>query len=290
MKIFLNDSTKHLRRLLINRGCELGTMETGAFADGEREYRLLGEAKRQPVALLASVLPDPGSLFDLLSMYRVLRENGAGERTVCIPYLAYARQDRAGRSGEAGIGIMVAELVRNMNAGRLIVCDAHDPDILRALGPAVEERSFVRELAFAMRTDPPDVVVAPDQGALARAELFASLFDPPPEVAVIDKTRPEPDVAVARRLRGTVAGKHALILDDLINTGGTITEAVRLVSREGAASIRIAATHGVFSANARERLTRLPVREIIVTNTLPQPRVPKIRVLDITPFIIESLA
>lgn len=289
MKIFLNETTKHLRRLLVNRGASFGDMEFAEFADGERGFRLLDDVKRLPVGLVASVTPDPGSLFDLLAMYRVLRENGAGERTVFLPYLGYARQDRAERRGEAGVGIMVAELVRNVNASRLIACDIHSSEIKRALGPSVEERSFVPEIASAMRTEPPEVVVAPDQGALTRAEAFAACFDPAPDVAVIDKVRPEPDVAIGRKLKGRVSGKSVLILDDLIDTGGTVAEAVRLVSDAGATSIRVAATHGLFSGNARERLTRLPIREIIVTNTLPQPRTPKIRVLDVTPFILEML-
>lgn len=286
MMYFLTDSTNHLRKLLVNRGVALGSSQTVAFADGERGFRLSEDVRRQAVMLVASVLPDPGSLFDLLAMLRLLRENHSRNPILAIPYLGYARQDRPTQPGEAAIGVMVAELVRNANPLRIRVLDPHSTAILDALGPAAEAVSALPLIAerFADIEDKPEVVVAPDVGAKPRAETLATLLTA--KSAYIEKIRPRPNVAVAKELHGDVRGKHILIIDDMIDTGGTIEEAVRLVSRKGALSIRVAATHGIFSKNARDRLSRLPIKEIIVTNSLPQSRQSKIRVLDISSLLL----
>ena len=230
------------------------------------------------------MLPAPESLFDLLALHRLLLENGAAEITLIIPYLGYARQDHPGKKGEAGIGVMVAQLLRQTKAAKLIVCDLHSERIRKALGRSVLELSALPLFAGAVAKRPPKVIVAPDGGSAPRAQHLAKLLAPLPDVAVIDKFRPRPNVAVARHLRGDVRGKDVLIIDDMIDTGGTLVEAVRLLIENGATAIRIAATHGIFSAGARERLSALPIDEILVTNTLPQARRAKIRCLDIVPL------
>jgi ribose-phosphate pyrophosphokinase len=106
---------------------------------------------------------------------------------------------------------------------------------------------------------------------------------------VIEKVRPRPNIAIAKKLHGDVKGKKVVLVDDIIDTGGTLAEGIKVVSEKGARSIGLAATHGLFSGHARERLSRLPVKEILVTNTLPQIRYPKIRVLDVTPILLKAL-
>ncbi|MBI3608099.1 MAG: ribose-phosphate diphosphokinase [Nitrospirae bacterium] len=286
MKWFLTPSTAHLRDPLIEHGVALGGYETARFADGERGYRLTEDVTGQAVTLLASVTPDPASLFDLLALFRLLGENGSQTPSVVIPYLGYARQDRPVRSGEGSLGVMVAELVRDLQPAEVRVLDVHSPRIVEALGPRAIELSalplFAERLA---RGEPVDVVVAPDAGARRRAQSLAERFVPTAEVVIVEKTRPRPNVAVARTILGDVGGKRVVIVDDMIDTGGTICEAVRLVSEGGARSIRVAATHGIFSGDARPRILRLPVRETWVTNSLPQPLHERIRVLDITPIL-----
>jgi ribose-phosphate pyrophosphokinase len=287
VKWFLAPSTAHLRDALVARGEALGGYETIRFADGERGYRLTEDVDRQAVALLASVTPDPASLFDLLALFRVLVDNGSQTPLVVIPYLGYARQDRPVQAGEGSLGVMVAELLRNLQPAALRVLDVHSPRIREALGPRTIELSALPLFAdqFA-RGEPVDVVVAPDAGARRRAQTLADRLVPNAEVVIVEKTRPRPNVAVARTISGDVKGKHVVIVDDMIDTGGTICEAVRLVSERGARSIRLAATHGIFSQDARERIIRLPVRDTWVTNSLPQPAHERIQVLDITPILL----
>jgi ribose-phosphate pyrophosphokinase len=290
MKLFLTSSTQHLRRSLINCGCNIGRYESYTFADGERGYRLKENVKRKQVVITASILPSPESLFELMALNRLVSENGAAKTTLIIPYLGYARQDRPGRPGEGSIGIMVADLIRDMKPSRLFTVDVHSNFIREVLDQSVTEISALPLLASALANQRPDVIVSPDAGSLSRAEQLAALLEPHPGVATIDKVRPRPNVAIAKRLHGDVRGKKVLIVDDIIDTGGTLSEGLKLVSQNGAQSICLAATHGIFSGKARERLSRLPVEEILVTNTLPQIRFKKIRVLDIVPLILDALA
>jgi ribose-phosphate pyrophosphokinase len=285
MKYYLTDSTAHLRSSLLKHGCAIGRYEISVFADRERRYRLKGEVTGQSVAIIASVLPAPEALFDLLALHRLLRENGAAEIDLIVPYLGYARQDRPVRGGEASIGIMVVELLRRMKPSRLIVFDVHSERIRRALGPSAVELSALSLFAVALAKRPPEVIVAPDAGSVPRARRLAELMGSDPEIARIDKVRPRANVAFAKRLHGDVRGREVLIVDDMIDTGGTLVEAVNLVIKHGAVTVRIAATHGIFSGAAVERLSRLPVGEILITNTLPQVRHPKIRRLDIVPLL-----
>ncbi len=285
MKSFLTDATRHLRSSLKRHGWAIGRYRIPTFVDGERRYLLKEDVKGQSVAVVASVLPAPESLFDLLALHRLLLENGTARIDLVVPYLGYARQDRGDGRETAAIGVMVAEHLRQAKSSQLVVFDIHSDRIRTALGPAVIELSALPLIAAAVAKEPPGTIVAPDAGSVPRAERLAGLLSPRPEIAVIDKFRPRPNIAVAKHLLGDVRGRDVLVIDDMIDTGGTLAEAVKLVCEHGAGTIRIAATHGIFSGGAAERLARLPIGGILVTNTLPQLRHAKIRCLDIVPAL-----
>jgi len=290
MKLFLAHSAEHLRRFLEKHEVPIARHERFFFADQERSYRLREKGKGKGTAIIACVLPDPESFFELLALHRVIRENGATRIDVVIPYLGYARQDRPDRVGEASIGLMVAEIIRSLKGSRLIPFDLHSPRIRKALGPSIVELSVFRLFSEALSNRPPEVIVSPDAGSVRRARQLVKLFKPRPEIAVVEKLRPRPNVAITRRLHGNVRGKNVLVVDDIIDTGGTIAEAVRLIAQHGSGHIQIAATHGIFSADARERLSTLPIERIFVTNTLPQAPDPRTHVLDILPLILRKIA
>lgn len=290
MKLFLADSAKHLRQNLKKYSSEIGKYESYAFADGERGYRLRENVRGDSIVIMASILPNPESLFEILALHRLAVENGARETRVVVPYLGYARQDRPTRPGEGSIGIMVIELLQKMNPCRLILMDVHSDLIRRAFRPFVTELSALPLIANALIAHPPDVIVSPDAGFVSGARTLQKLLKPKPSLAVIEKVRPKPNVAIAKSLQGDVRGKDVLIVDDMIDTGGTLSEAVKLVSRNGARSVRLAATHGIFSGEASRRLISLPIKEMLVTNTLAQIRSPKIRILDISPILLNALA
>lgn len=257
------------------------------FADGERAYRLTEDVRRLPACVVGSVTADPGSLIDLLAVFRSLRDNHSQIPRFVVPYLGYARQDKSSDPGETAVGVMIAEILRNANPAAIAVVDPNSMIAAEALGPSAQVISaiplFADELQKGERVE---VVVAPDEGATARAMQLASRLGAEVQTAWIEKSRPKANVSQAKALNGDVKGKHVVIFDDMIDTGGTMIEAVRIVSKAGALSIRLAATHGLFSKGADERLARLPVQEIFITNTLPQPRRDHIRVLDISPLLL----
>jgi ribose-phosphate pyrophosphokinase len=289
MKLFLTSSTLHLHHSFLRLGSDISRYESYAFADGERGYRLKGSVKAKSVGIVASILPNPETLFELMALNRLILENGAAKTTLVVPYLGYARQDRLSRPGEGSIGVMVAELIRNMKPSRLILVDVHSNAIRNVLRRTATEITALPLFAKALEKEGTDVIVSPDAGSIAKAEQLANLLQPHPQVAVIDKVRPYLNVAIAKRLRGDVCGKKVVIVDDIIDTGGTLSEAVKLVSQNGSRSICLAATHGIFSSDARDRLSLLPIKQILVTNTLPQIRHPKIRVLDMVPAMLNKL-
>jgi ribose-phosphate pyrophosphokinase len=290
MKLFLADSAKHLARNVKKYGFEIGRHESYVFADGERGYRLREAIAKESVVFIGSVLPNPESLFEILAFHRLASENGARKIILFIPYLGYARQDRPVRPGEGSIGGMVLESLQKMNPSKLILFDVHSDLIREAFRPFVTELSALSLIANALARHPPDVIVSPDAGFVSRAAKLQKLLEPKPSLAVIEKVRPRRNVAVAKHLHGDVRGKDVLVVDDMIDTGGTLSEAVKLVSENGAHNIRLAATHGIFSRDARERLNRLPIKEVLITNTLPQIRSPGIRILDISPLVVGALA
>jgi ribose-phosphate pyrophosphokinase len=291
MRFFITPPADHLRPRLEALGARIGDWEAFRFADGERGYRLSEEVAGESVAVVGSVLPDPASLFDLIALERLLVENGGRHPALIIPYLGYARQDRPARSGEGSLGVVVAGLLRDLGAERIVALDVHSSAVFAALGAHAVEASAIALFAHHLASGIPiDTVVAPDRGARRRAERLAVLLRPPASVAVIEKVRPRPNVAKAMRLEGDVGGRRVLIIDDMIDTGETLCEAVRLLVTSGAISIRVAATHGIFSHDARERILHLPVDQLIVTNSLPQPQHARIEVLDIAPVLMEALS
>jgi ribose-phosphate pyrophosphokinase len=288
MKFFLARSAEHLRPSLEKNAISVGRFETFFFADHERGYRLQEEVAGERVAVIACVLPDPGSLFELSALHRLARENGASRIDLIIPYLGYARQDCRNQSGEGSLGLMVVDSLRSLKRARLTFLDVHSPRIRKALGPSSRELSALPLFARALSPSVPEVIVSPDAGSVTRAREIARLLKPRPDVAIIEKIRPRPNVAVARHLHGEVRGKSALVIDDMIDTGGTVSQAVKLLLNRGARLIRLAATHGIFSGDAMDRLSKLPVEEIVVTNSLPQTPHPRLRTLDIVPLLLSS--
>ena len=176
-----------------------------------------------------------------------------------------------------------------MNPSRLVLLDVHSDRIRNAFGPRVTELSALPLFAETLKDDPPDIIISPDAGFISKAKEFAKMLKSGTEVAWIEKVRPRPNVVIAKRIHGDVEGGKVLIIDDMIDTGSTISEAVKLISKDGPTAIRIAATHGIFSRKARERLSGLSIKEILVTNTLSQRRYKKIRILSIVPLFLSFL-
>ena len=229
--------------------------------------------------------PVSDHLVELLLLLDACRRGGAGRITAVLPYFGYARQDRRSQAGEAVGARVVADALAASGAQRLVVVDPHTAALEAMCGIPVEMLTAVPALAGALAPLVPGdaVVVAPDLGAVKLAEHYASLLHRP--VAVVRKTRMTGATVRAEEIAGDVAGRPAVVVDDMISTGATIEAAVRVLLAHGAApAIVVAATHGLLVAGAAGRLGRLPVQCTVTTDSLPRGHPPAL------PLQVESIA
>ena len=229
--------------------------------------------------------PVSDHLVELLLLLDACRRGGAGRITAVLPYFGYARQDRRSQAGEAVGARVVADALAASGAQRLVVVDPHTAALEAMCGIPVEMLTAVPALAGALAPLVPGgaVVVAPDLGAVKLAEHYASLLHRP--VAVVRKTRMTGATVRAEEIAGDVAGRPAVVVDDMISTGATIEAAARVLLAHGAApAIVVAATHGLLVAGAAGRLGRLPVHCTVTTDSLPRGHPPAL------PLQVESIA
>jgi ribose-phosphate pyrophosphokinase len=215
------------------------------------------------------------NLVELLLLIDACRRADAGRVTAVVPYLCYARQDRRSWSGEALGGRVVADAVVGAGADRVVVVDPHSPAVEATFGLPVETVSAVAVLAGAAASAGLEngVVVAPDLGAAKLARRYAERLGLP--VAVVQKRRVSGEAVRVDDLAGDVAGRTPLVVDDMISTGGTIEAAVDALAARGAVSeVIVAATHALLVGPAIGRLERLPIRRLLVTDTVAVPPAP----------------
>jgi ribose-phosphate pyrophosphokinase len=257
-------------------GVEVEPSEVAHFPDGE--IRPTVPAMRGDDVYVVQSLGPPvaENVMELLLFLDACRRAGASRITAVVPYCAYARQDRRGGPGDA-VGVhVIAEALTAAGVDRLVVVDPHTPTLEAMFRIPVEAITAVGALAAAARAGLGDgvVVVAPDLGAAKLAERYASLLGAP--VAIIRKTRLAAARVRAEQVVGEVAGRTALIVDDMISTGGTIEAAARALAASGAApGIQAIATHGLFVDAALTRLASLSLARLIVSDTLGLPGLPR---------------
>jgi ribose-phosphate pyrophosphokinase len=231
-------------------------------------------------------------LVELLLILDACRRAGAGRLTAVVPYLAYTRQDRRGASGQAVAARVVADLIASAGADRLLVIDPHTTALEAMSAIPVEILTAVPVLADALAGafEGEPVVVAPDLGAVRLAERYASRLRCP--VAVVHKVQLTDETVQALELVGDVEGRVPIVVDDMISTGGTVEAAVRLLVDRGAASdVVVAATHGLLIGRAFGRLRSLPLRRLLVTDSVaPAHGVPlPLDVCSIVPLLAEAV-
>ena len=241
------------------------------FPDGELRP-VVANVRRDDVYVLEPTGPPVSEhVVELLLLLDACRRAGAERVTAVVPYFGYARQDRLGQAGEAVGARVIADALVSAGAQRLVVVDPHTAALEAMCSVPVEMLTAVPVLAGALDPELAEdaVVVAPDLGAVKLAERYAALVARP--VAVVRKSRVSGETVRAEELVGDVEGRAALIVDDMISTGSTIEAAIRVLLAHGAAAdIVVAATHGLLVGPAPERLAALPVRRLLVTDTLPR--------------------
>ncbi len=282
-------------------GDELGlqVMSTTAydFANGEIYFRFNESVRGADVFLLQSVsAPTNKWLMEQLIMIDAAKRASAKRITAVVPFYPYARQDKKHKGREPVSSRLVADLYRTAGADRIMSVDLHAAQLQGFFDGPVDHLWAMPVLVDYVKTrvDLDNVVVvSPDAGRIRVAEKWSAKLGNCP-LAFVHKTRDtsRPNVAVANRVVGEVAGRDCVITDDLIDTGGTIAEAVRVLLKEGAKSVLVAATHAVLSDPAPERLEGCGATQVVVTDTLPiteEQRFPALTVLPIAPLLARGI-
>jgi ribose-phosphate pyrophosphokinase len=265
-----------------------------SFADGELYVQIQESIRGCDVYLIQPTCkPVNDHLMELLIMIDACRRASARQVTAVIPYYGYARADRKTAGRESITAKLAANLITQAGASRVLAMDLHSAQIQGYFDIPVDHvYGSPSVLKYLKQKDLPDlVVVSPDVGGVARARAFAKKLNDAP-LAIIDKRRQAHNVAEVMNVVGDVAGKTAVLVDDMIDTGGTITEAARLLKQEGAKQVYACATHAVFSPPASERLSSGVFEEVIVTNTIPVPedrRFPQLTVLSVADILGETI-
>ena len=251
-------------------GMTLGEVTRTKFKNGEIHIRFDESVRGADVFLLQSC-GDPvnDNLMELLIMIDALKRASAGIINCVIPHFPYARQDKKAEGREPITAKLVADLLTVAGIDRLVVADLHTATIQGFFDLPVDHITAIPIIAnyFKLKNIKDGVVVSPDVGGVKRASIFANQLHFP--LAILDKIRPGPNMAKIDHLVGDVEGKDAIIFDDMIDTGGTICEAVEMLFKFNAKRVFIGATHPIFSGRAIEILQDSPVTETVVADTLP---------------------
>ncbi len=275
-------------------GIDLGPMVRKRFADGELYVQIQESIRGCDVYLIQpTCCPVNDRLMELLIMIDACRRASARQVTAVIPYYGYARADRKTAGRESITAKLVANLITEAGAGRILAMDLHSAQIQGYFDIPFDHvygsPILLDYLKSKQLTD--IVVVSPDVGGVARARAFAKKLNDAP-LAIIDKRRQAHNVAEVMNVIGDVRGKTAVLVDDMIDTAGTICEGAKLLRREGARQVYACATHAVFSPPAIERLSSGVLEEVIVTNTIPVPedkRFPQLTVLSVANLLGETI-
>ncbi|MGO9636989.1 MAG: ribose-phosphate diphosphokinase [Terracidiphilus sp.] len=278
-------------------GVKVGEAKMQRFADGEVYFQLLENVRGVDVFVVQpTCYPVDQHLVELLVMIDALKRASAARITVVVPYYGYARQDRKDRPRVAISAKLIADLLTTAGANRALFVDLHAAQIQGFFNIPVDHLfaspvlvSYFRELNLPNLT-----VVSPDAGGVERARFFAQKMGAP--LAIVDKRRTDINVAEVMNVVGDVKGKSCLILDDIIDTAGTLVKTADALYEAGAAAVYAAASHAVLSGPAIERIANSRLAEVVVTNTIPlreaAQKLPKIKVLSIAGLLgaaIESI-
>ncbi|HVR77143.1 MAG TPA: ribose-phosphate diphosphokinase [Acidimicrobiia bacterium] len=277
-------------------GVALGDLERSRFANGELYIRP-GESVRGADCYVMQSHCEPmnDNIMEQLITIDALKRASARRITAVMPYFGYSRQDKKVRPREPITARLVGDLFMTAGADRLVSVDLHTGQLQGFIHKPFDSLTALPIITdyLSQRLDGPTTVLSPDAGGVKRAERYARFLDA--SVAFVYKRRDptEHNVSSALAMAGSVKDRHVVIVDDIIDTAGTVTNAAEMVHAQGALSVRIAATHGVFSDPAVDRIKNAPVEEVIVTNTLPVSsealELDKVQVLSIAPILAETL-
>ncbi|MGI6484305.1 MAG: ribose-phosphate diphosphokinase [Candidatus Dojkabacteria bacterium] len=274
---------------------KLSVTEVKHFKDGEIGLNIVDSARGADVFVIQPTsTPVNDNLMELLVIIDALRRASVGRVNAVIPYYGYARQDRKTKPREPITAKLVADLITVAGADRVVTMDLHAGQIQGYFNIPVDHLTALKKLAEYfkkyVKADPNFVVVSPDLGGVARARKFANFLKLP--IAIIEKVRPRPNENEVMNVIGEIEGKNIIMIDDIIDTGGTICKAAEVLVKRGAKKVYGAATHGVLSDNAVERIKDSPIKEFIITDTIYHPKTKlgrKIKVVTVGDLIAQAI-
>ena len=294
-KVFAGNSHPELAEEIASlMGKPLGEAKVAKFSDGEISVNL-GEMVRGVDCYIVQSTCDPvnDNLMELLIMIDAMKRASAGRINAVIPYYGYARQDRKAKARDPITAKLVADMLVAAGADRVVTMDLHAAQIQGYFNIPVDHMLGMPIITKYFKDQQQDnlVIVSPDHGSVPRARKMAEPLNCP--IAIVDKRRPEPNKSEIMNIIGDIKGKHCILIDDMIDTAGTITNAANALKDLGALSVRAAATHAVLSGPAIERIENSAIEELVLLNTLPIPeekRIPKMKILSVAPLFAEAMS
>lgn len=294
IKVFTGNANKELAEKICRElRVPLGDCEVGTFSDGEISANINETVRGYDVFLIQPTSPPVNeNLMETLILMDGLKRASAGRINAVIPYYGYARQDRKTKAREPITAKLIADLLTTAGGDRVLSMDLHAGQIQGYFNIPVDHLTGVPILAeyFKGSISRETVVVSPDLGGVTRARNFANLLDLP--IAIIEKRRPKANISEVMNVIGDIEGKDVIIVDDIIDTAGTIAKAVKVLKNFGALKVYVCATHPVLSGPAVERLESSEIEKLIVTDTIPlskEKTTDKIEVVSVAPIFAEAI-
>ena len=294
IKIFACNSNIPLaEKIAAQLGLPLTKCEVSTFSDGEITVSIGESVRGSDVFIVQSTCtPVNNNLMELLIMIDAMKRASAGRITAVIPYFGYARQDRKSKSRDPISAKLVADLITAAGADRVLTMDLHAAQIQGFFNIPLDHLEGMPILSqYIERKELDDlVIVSPDLGSVNRARKIANRLDVP--IAIIDKRRPKPNVSEIMNIIGDIKDKNLLIIDDIIDTAGTLCNAANALKERGAKSVRACATHGILSGPAVDRIRDSALDELILLDTIPlaaEKKLSKIKVESVAPIFAQAI-
>ncbi len=298
IKIFAANSTVRVSEQIAEcLGLPLGKSEVSTFSDGEITVSLFESVRGSDCFIIQlTCAPVNNNIMEMLIMIDAMKRASAARITAVIPYFGYARQDRKAKARDPISAKLVADLITTAGADRVLTMDLHVPQIQGFFNIPVDHLLGAPVLSNYLKDRIGDnvdeyVAVSPDLGSVTRARTFATRLGCP--LAIVDKRRQKANVSEVMNIIGDVRGKKVILIDDMVDTAGTLCNSAQaLIDKGGATEVIACATHGVLSGPAIERLQNSCIKELILLDTIPLPpekAIPKITLLPVAPLFAEAI-
>ena len=294
--IFSGNSNKSLAESIVSRlGMRLGAATVSKFSDGEIMVKIDESVRGRDVFVVQPTnAPSDSNLMELMVMTDALKRASANTITAIMPYFGYSRQDRASEHRVPITAKLVSNLIATSGVDRVVTMDLHAGQIQGFFDIPVDNLYalpvFYKYMQDNNLCNDDTVIVSPDAGGVARARIYAKKFGMP--LAIIDKRRSGPNVAKVMHVIGEIAGKKCILIDDMIDTAGTLTEAAVALMEHGAVSVKAMATHGILSGPAIDRISSSVIEKVIITDTIDNTRLKdftKLQILSVAGILATSI-